>query len=179
MNHYDPLYDVVPYLPDMDDLTPEERRDVCTRSCLYGCLTYVVAAILFILLCACLTGCKTKTVLVETVRTDTLTITRLQRDSIMLHDSIYVHEHQRGDTVFLEVNRWHTQYRDRWHHDSIYIATHDTIPRPYPVEKFVEKKLTRWQQARLHLANIMLIALALAAAVWLLKKRAWWLRLFK
>lgn len=46
------------------------------------------------------------------------------------------------------------------------------VPVPVPVIQEVEKPLTRWQQLRLHLANITLVALALAAAIWLLKKRA-------
>ena len=46
------------------------------------------------------------------------------------------------------------------------------VPVPVPVVQEVEKPLTPWQQLRLHLANIMLILLAIAAAVWALKKRA-------
>lgn len=151
---------------------------------LHGCLTNLLAFILSILICAlielCLGSCTTtRYVEVETVRTDTLRITQLQRDSIfigsVLHDSVV--EKQRGDTIILD--RWHTrtltEYRDRWQHDSIYISTHDTIPAPYPVEKEVPAPLTFWQQLRLHLANAILLALALAAAVWLWKRRTWWL----
>lgn len=53
------------------------------------------------------------------------------------------------------------------------------VPVPVPVIQEVEKNLTRWQQARLHLANIMLILLGICAAAWLVRKRAWWLRLFR
>lgn len=66
-----------------------------------------------------------------------------------------------------ETTRDSIQYRER------------LVPKPYPVEIEVPAPLTRWQQLRLSLANIMLIALALAAAIWALKKRAWWLRFFK
>ena len=44
-------------------------------------------------------------------------------------------------------------------------------------EKEVPAQLTWWQQARLWLSNAVLIALAVAAAVWLIRKRAWWLGL--
>jgi hypothetical protein len=49
----------------------------------------------------------------------------------------------------------------------------DSIPVPYPVEKTVkvEKPLTWWQQARLHLANIMLMLLVIFAGVKLWKYR--------
>lgn len=53
------------------------------------------------------------------------------------------------------------------------------VPVPYPVDRLVEKPLTRWQRARLQFANAMLIALVLAALAFALKKHAWWLRLFR
>ena len=45
--------------------------------------------------------------------------------------------------------------------------------------KEVEKPLTWWQQARLHLANVILIALAVLAAVWMIRKKTWWLNLLR
>ena len=83
-----------------------------------------------------LTACKTKEriVTVEMVRTDTTYITRHERDSIHEHDSIRVNEQQRGDTIFVEVSRWRTKYVERQVHDTCYVATHDTVPQPYPVE---------------------------------------------
>ena len=71
-------------------------------------------------------------------RTDTF----IQKDSVLLHDSVFIH--MKGDTVWYE--KWHTQYRDRWHErivtDTLLRA--DSIPVPYPVEK----KLTAWQQTK-------------------------------
>ena len=54
-------------------------------------------------------------------------------------------------------------------------TVHDSIPHPYPVEVEVPAQLTWWQQARLHLANIVLwllliIGLFVAARWWLLRK---------
>jgi hypothetical protein len=134
--------------------------------CLGTILGWVIGILLLLLLCATSSCTTTRTVIVESVRTDTVHVNHLQRDSIfigsVLHDSIV--EKQHGDTIILD--RWHTrtltEYRDRWLHDSIYISTHDTVPQPYPVEVEVPAPLTRWQQLRLHLANIMLIALLLA-----------------
>ena len=62
------------------------------------------------------TSCTTTRV-VERVRTDTLMITKHQRDSIWLHDSTIVKV--KGDTV--EVERWHTKYVEKAVHDTIYI----------------------------------------------------------
>jgi hypothetical protein len=98
---------------------------------------------------------------VEKVRTDTTYITKWQRDSVWLHDSIHVTE--RGDTVRIE--RWHTKWRDRLRVDTIYRATHDTIPQPYEVVKEVPAPLSWWQRVRLWLGNVVLLAL-LAVAVY-------------
>ncbi len=120
-----------------------------------------------------LAGCKTheRIVEVERVRTDTTYITKHQRDSVWLHDSIHVKD--KGDTVTIE--RWHTKYIERATHDTIYQATHDTLPLPYPVEvvKKVEKPLTWWQRMRLHVANIVLLLLLIygGAKLWRLYRR--------
>ena len=124
---------------------------------------------LIILVSLLFIGCKTKerVVTVETVRTDTTYITKHQRDSVWLHDSIHVTE--KGDTIRIE--RWHTKYVEKATHDTLYPATHDTIPQPYPVEKLVERELSWWQQTRLHLANIMLWLLGIGGALFILKKK--------
>ena len=124
---------------------------------------------LIILVSLLFIGCKTKerVVTVETVRTDTTYITKHQRDSVWLHDSIHVTE--KGDTIRIE--RWHTKYVEKATHDTLYQATHDTIPQPYPVEKLVERKLSWWQQTRLHLANIMLWLLGIGGVLFILKKK--------
>ena len=114
--------------------------------------TFLIVSVM--LLTSCMT---TKVVEVEKVRTDTTYITKWQRDSVWLHDSIMVTE--KGDTIRIE--RWHTKYVEKQVHDTTYVATHDTIPQPYPVEtvKVVEKELNWWQRLRLWLGNMVLLAL--------------------
>ena len=110
--------------------------------------------ILFVL--ALLASCR-QVEYVTVVRTDTTYITKWQKDSVWLHDSIHVKEN--GDTVTIE--RWHTQWRDRLRVDTIYQATHDTIPDPFPVEtiKEVPAKLSWWQRLRIWIGNIGLLAI--------------------
>lgn len=127
---------------------------------------------------AMLTGCKTRerVVTVEATRTDTAYITRVARDSIYIetlrHDSVSVRD--KGDTVLIE--RWHTEYRDRGReratHDTTYIATHDTIPQPYPVEvvRKVVQPLSWWQRVRLSLANVILWTCIFVAGVWIWRR---------
>lgn len=119
-----------------------------------------------------LMGCRSvQYVPVVTTQTDTLMITKHERDSIWLQDSTHVHEYQRHDTLYMEVQKWRTKYIERQTHDTIYQATHDTIPQPYPVEVKVEKNLTWWQQLRIHLGNALLILMAAAGAWGIIKWR--------
>ena len=50
----------------------------------------------------------------------------------------------------------------------------DSIPVPYPVEKIVPAELSLWQQARIHMANILLYGLVIVGIIllgkWHLKK---------
>jgi hypothetical protein len=121
-------------------------------------MKYLIIWLVFLMLLAWLTSCTTtKYVEVERIRTDTTYITKWQKDSVWLHDSIHIRE--RDDTVMIE--RWHTQWRDRLRVDTIYQVTHDTIPQPYPIEtvKVVEKELSWWQRLRLWIGNIGLLAI--------------------
>ena len=102
-----------------------------------------------------LVGCKSvEYVPVVEHKTDTTYITKNHRDSIYVHDSTYIHE--RGDTVWVE--RWHTRWRDRLLLDTIYQATHDTIPKPYVMLEYTDKPLTWWQQTRIYMGNIAILA---------------------
>ena len=128
----------------------------------------IIRIIQALLLLTAMGSCTTtKVVTVERVKTDTTYIAKWQRDSIWLHDSIHVTE--RGDTVRIE--RWHTKYVERQVHDTTYISKTDSVPVPYPVEKRVPAELTWWQQARLHLANIVLWLLLIVGVGWLIKKK--------
>jgi hypothetical protein len=120
----------------------------------------LISVALITLFCGCKT--VTKVVEVEKVRTDTTYITKHQRDSVWMHDSIRVTE--KGDIVRIE--KWHTKYIEKAVHDTLYQSKRDSIPYPVEVTKEVEKPLTWWQQARLYLANIVLCLLAVVAIVY-------------
>lgn len=106
----------------------------------------------------CLGGCKTKYIPVERVTTDTLIITKQQRDSIWLHDSIHVTEKQAGDTIFLTTTKWHTKYVDRLRIDTIYEAKTDSV---VTIQE-VPTKLSWWQQTRMHAGEALLVLLGIA-----------------
>ena len=131
----------------------------------------IVGVVLGLLLCALFSSCSTQRVVtVERRTTDTLMMLNSIRDSIYLHDSIYVSYFVRADTVFRTVERWHTQYRDRWQHDTIYKSRTDSVPVPVPTPVEVPAKLTWWQQTRMHIGGIVLAVLGLYIAFILIKK---------
>ena len=141
----------------------ERQLEASYRACFWSFVAIVVLTVI-LLLTSCTT---TRIVEVERVRTDTTYITHQQRDSIWMHDSIHIRE--RGDTVLIE--RWHTKYKERAVHDTTYVATHDTVPAPYPVIQEVPAELTWWQQARMHIGTFFLIAMAVITAIGLWKHK--------
>ena len=133
------------------------------KQLIIGLLMGIIACVMMTLC----TGCKSvETVVVKEHHTDTLMITKHQRDSVWLHDSIRVTE--KGDTVRIE--KWHTKYIEKAVHDTLYQSKRDSIPYPVEVIKEVPAKMTWWQQTRLHLANILLYLLLLVGIIWIGKK---------
>lgn len=139
-----------------------------------GCMqlaSIIFSVILALLLFALFNSCSTQRVVtVERRTTDTMMMLNSIRDSIYLHDSIYIIDFVRTDTVFRTVERWHTQYRDRWQHDTIYKSRTDSVPVPVPTPVEVPAKLTWWQQTRMHIGGIVLAVLGLYIAFILIKK---------
>ena len=132
--------------------------------CLQG-LAFIGMIVLGLLLCALLGSCTTtKYVEVPVVHNDTTIITKHQRDSIWVRDSVMVSE--KGDTVRIE--KWHTKYVEKQVHDTTYIAKVDTIREVFTNE--VEKPLTWWQQTKMHIGAIALYLLALLAIIWVAKR---------
>jgi len=133
-----------------------------------GCGSMVLAAVV-VMVVLTLCGCESvEYVAVPQQHTDTLWQSHSLRDSIYVHDSTYVFE--RGDTVMVE--KWHTKYKLKEVHDTTYVATHDTIPAPYPVEVVneVPADISWWQQTRMHIGGVVLWLIGIAAVVWLIKK---------
>ena len=102
---------------------------------------------------------KERVVTVERVRTDTLRETRNMRDSIYLHDSVFVKQYERGETVFVEKEKWHTRYQDRLLVDTVYKSRTDSVPVPYEVTEFVEYNLTWWQKTRMYAGDVLMVSL--------------------
>lgn len=118
--------------------------------------------LIIMLLIPAICSCRSvKYVPVETVKTDSIYISNVLRDSIYRLDSIYIRD--KGDTVWVEKYKY--LFVDKLRHDTLYLSRTDSIRVPYPVEK----ELTRWQQMKLELGGWafgIIIAFALIIVGW-------------
>ena len=119
-------------------------------------LTYLVAVLLVLIALIC-GGCSTtKYVPVETIKRDTVYQSKIEHDSVYLHDSVYVKEWQKGDTIFRDRDRWHTKYVEKEVHDTLYQSKTDSIAVPYPVEK----ELTWWEKKKIEFGELAMVVMA-------------------
>ena len=142
---------------DMDD---EERIAASICHIAGVCIAFFI---MFALCAMCSSCTMTQYVPVPEYHTDTLIVSKVQKDSIYVHDSVTVQ--QRGDTVW--VDRWHTKWVNHLEHDTTYISKTDTVSKPYPVEtiKEVEKPLTWWQETQMYAGDVLL-AILIASLLW-------------
>lgn len=145
-------------------MSPEAKRNGCLGIVVWMFILFVAGFVLI-----AMGSCKSvKYVPVETIRHDSIYITQHQKDSIYLHDSIHIRE--KADTILIE--KWHTKYIEKQVRDTLIQIERDTIPQPYPYEVEVPAQLSWWQKTRLHLANAVLLALAVFIG-WKIYRRKW------
>ena len=148
----------------------DDDRDDMMRAFIRAILA-IFTFMFFVFMLSLIAGCKSheRVVVVETVRADTLRLSRNIRDSVWLHDSIYIRD--KGDTMWIE--RWHTRWRDRTVHDTTYVSKTDSVPVPYPVEVEVPRELNWSQRLRMHAGGvaISLLAIWLGIQVWKIYKK--------
>ena len=125
-----------------------------------------------LLACAVLTllfGCTTtRYVPVPSVSVDSVYVDRWLRDSVYLHDSVFVNRYSKGDTVFVDKVVTRYKYKDRLRHDTVAVVRVDSVRVPYPVEK----ELGWWEKTRLYSFPVLVAMVAVLAfiVVWLVKK---------
>lgn len=108
--------------------------------------------------CCALFSCRTvQYVPVETVKIEEREKIKIERDSIYVHDSIYIY--MQGDTV--HDLRWKTIYKEIFRTDTFLVNKTDTIN--HIVE--VEKKINKWQQMKMDVGAGVLYAVPILIAV--------------
>ncbi len=150
--------------PMMSD--PNIDPDDAMKSGCFVVLFYIIALIIGAALCMLLGSCTTtKYVPVIEHKTDTLIQTKVQKDSVFLHDSTFVKV--AGDTVLIE--RWHTVWQNHTIHDTVYKARVDSVPKPYPVIKEVEKPLSRRHKAVFTVGVLTILGVVCWFVWWVVK----------
>ena len=125
-----------------------------------------------LLACAILTllfGCTTmRYVPVPSVSVDSVYVDRWLRDSVYLHDSVFVNRYSKGDTVFVDKVVTRYKYKDRLRHDTVAVVRVDSVRVPYPIEK----DLGWWEKTKIGVFPILIGMIAVLAfvVVWLVKK---------
>lgn len=76
---------------------------------------------------------------VETTKSDTVYLNRVQLDSIYMRDSVFIEKS--GDTIREFQYKYIYRFKDRI--DTLYISNTDSIQVPYPVE-VVKYKTPQW-----------------------------------
>lgn len=122
------------------------------KGCFWSFIIFIVLMMIILF-----NSCSPKVIYVPEYHTEYITKTDsvVKKDSVHVKDSVIIK--QAGDTI--EIDRWHTEYKDRWRErvliDSIIKV--DSVSVPYPVEK----KLSKWQQAKVDWGGwAMLISVA-------------------
>lgn len=104
----------------------------------------IIFFVTLMLVMSAVCSCSTPRVGERIVR-DSVYIDRLKRDSIYQRDSIYIMV--KGDTVFKYQYKY--SYRDKLIRDTVAVVRRDSIPYPVEVPKYVERKLSWWQNTLL------------------------------
>ena len=130
----------------------------------------VIRVVIVMLICwviTLLTGCRSVSK-VESgerrVERDTVMLTKWRTDSVVMRDSVVIVDD--GERRVERVVQWRDRLRTVT--DTTYINRTDSISVPYPVEK----KLTKWEQAKVDYGGYALVAviILLTLAIWLARR---------
>ena len=114
-----------------------------------------------------LLGCKPYRVAQqETVIKDSLYIVQRMIDRVLIRDSVY--ERHVHDTVYKYKERETVRYLSL--RDTMYIEKRDSVSVPYPVER----KLTKWEAARMRMGDILLVSVNIVliyVVIWMIRRR--------
>ena len=120
-------------------------------------LKYLVIA------CLLLGSCSPR--IIEHTKTEYVYRDRIVRDSLYLHDSIYVKEYIKGDTVFTQKFVYKYIYKDKYRTDTLLREVHDTTQIPVQIEKPLS-----WAQKTKLGAFWWLLGAVAALLVWTFRK---------
>ena len=118
----------------------------------------IIITILMLAFCSCK---SVEYVPVIEHKTDTVIQTKVQHDSIHVKDSTIV---EKRDSI-IKIEHWHTKYVEKQVHDTLYQSKIDSVPAPYPVTEYVEKKLSTWQVVLMTIGTLTLMGIIVFVAI--------------
>lgn len=127
-------------------------------------LVYILTILLTSAICSCR---SVQYVPVESVKIDSVYLSKVMRDSVYIKDSVLV---VKGDTIREYRYKYIYKYKDRV--DTVYSEKVDSIRVPYPVEA----QLTKWQKFKQSVggfaiaAIIIIILIVVGRLIYKLKK---------
>lgn len=120
-------------------------------------LYFVLLAIVALLLAGCKT---TEYVPIEVMKTDSIYITKVKVDSIVSRDSIFINTYTKGDTIFVDKEKFIYRYKDRLRTDTMIVEKVDSICYTKTIE--VERTLSWWESLKQEIGGFAIgIAIAL------------------
>ena len=118
------------------------------------------------MMCLMSVSCKSLDPAIVASATSSASAATHTHDTIVLHDSIYVREVLKGDTLYLT----RIEYRDRWRTQIV----HDTIQDTQVVEKVIELPPKRYiPKFHKWCTGLFWAILVLAISNWILRYRRW------
>lgn len=107
----------------------------------------------------------------ESVTHDSIYISRLERDSIHVRDSIYLEVMQRADTVYQTKYVQKVVYRDAIRVDTLYVVQVDSVEVPVPVER----ELSRWERTKMKIGGLFVEVIGIVcltvAVAWYVRRK--------
>lgn len=101
----------------------------------WGCVLNFFTFLLLVILCVWLGSCTPREIVRERLVHDTLKVTKVEKDSVIVKDSVSRVVLMKGDTIWVSQDRWLTRYVEKVRVDTVYKALHDTIRAETVVEK--------------------------------------------
>lgn len=126
-------------------------------------INFILWAMVGAVLCAMYSCARVQYVPVETIKTDSVRVVDVQRDSIYVQDSVIVRE--KADTIF--VTRWRTEYREALRVDTVQIVRTDSVQNVVEVER----ELSKLQQTQMDIGRGVMWAVPILIALWLLYRK--------
>lgn len=149
------------------DIFDKIRENMRNIRLIFRYFDYIILALVAlataILVCSCQ---PVRYIPVETVKTDSVRVVDVQKDSIYVRDSILIRT--KADTIY--VTKWRTEYREALKVDTFLVQRVDSINTIVEVEK----KLTKIQQLKMDVGAGVLWAIPILIAIfvfyWKFKK---------